>query len=157
MNEELTQYYESVGIAPVDKMRTYNEMFSAFECKQKDDCWAVCQKGSNTTDFLFSPPIKGDGVHVSQYYQDGRYQGIRIPRIVVLSLSRPQPDLSTDLFPPNNTSQAQSQGSGGGRNEHWPRTLTTVRSLLYPFISNISDEEIEQLFVHGALTSQKGA
>ena len=149
MNEELTQYHESVGITPVDNMRTYDEMFSAFKCEQKDDCWAVCQKGSNTTDFLFSPPIKGEGdIHVSQCYQDGKYQGVRIPRIVVLSLSRPLPEPGKDLLPPNNISQAQSQGSGGGRNEHWPRTLTTVRSLLYPFISNISDEEIEQLFVH---------
>ena len=30
MNEELTQYHESVGITPVDNKRTYDEMFSAF-------------------------------------------------------------------------------------------------------------------------------
>ena len=151
MNDQLKQYYKSVDIASIDKMRTYSEMFSAFDCEKKDDCRAVCKKKSNPTDFLFSPPIKGDGVYVSQYYQDSQYDGVRIPRIVVLSLSRPQPDPSKDLIHPNNTSQAQSQGSRGGRNEHWPRTLMTVRSLLYPFISNIKNkscQEIEQLFVH---------
>ena len=144
MNEELTQYHESVGITPVDNKRTYDEMFSAFKCKQKDDCWAVCQKGSNTTDFLFSPPIKGEGdIHVSQFYQNGRYQGIKIPRIVILSLSRPQPEPGEDLLnlPP-------PQGFGGDRNQHWPRTLLTVRSLLYPFIGNTDDSPIEKLFVH---------
>ena len=153
MNEELTQHHERVGITPVDKMRTYNEMFSEFRCKKKDDCRAICKENwcenQDGPKFLFSPPIKGEGdIYVSQYYQDGWYQGIKIPRIVILSLSRPQPDPSEDLPPPNNTPQEQSQGSGGDRNEHWPRTLLTVRSLLYPFISNISDEEIEQLFVH---------
>ena len=157
MNEELTQYYKCVDITPVDKMRTYNEMFSAFDCEKKDDCRAVCKdawrqnQNQTSTSFLFAPPIKGYGVHVSQYYQDGKYEGVCIPRIVVLSLSRPQPEPSTDLLHPNNTSQAQSQGSGGGRNEHWPRTLMTVRSLLYPSISNIKNkscQEIEQLFVH---------
>ena len=156
MNEELMQYHESVGITPVDKMRTHNEMFSAFGCEKKDDCWAVCKKNwckdPHGDKFLYSPPIKGEGdIHVSQCYQDSQYEGVRIPRIVVLSLSRPQPDPSEDLLPPNNTPQVQSQGSGGGRNEHWPRTLMTVRSLLYPFISNIKDKsnkELYYLFVH---------
>ena len=155
MKEELKQYHESVDITPVDKMRTYNEMFSTFDCGKKDDCRAICKKSwcknPKGDEFLFSPPIKGEGdIHLSQYYQDGWYQGIKIPRIVVLSLSRPQPEPGEDRLPPNNTSQAQSQGSGGDRNEHWPRTLLTVRSLLYPSISikNKSDEEIEQLFVH---------
>ena len=157
MNEELKQYYESVNIAPVDKMRTYDKMFSAFKCGNKDDCWAVCKnawcqdQNQTTISFLFAPPIKGDGVHVSQCYQKARYQGIKIPRIVVLSLSRPQPEPSEDLCLSNNTSQAQSEGSGGGRNQHWPRTLLTVRSLLNSFIGNIkekSDDELFDLFVH---------
>ena len=143
MNKELKQYYESVDIAPVDKMRTYNEMFRAFGCEKKYDCRAVCQKGSNTTDFLFSPPIKGNGVHASQYYQDGEYEGIKIPRIVILSLSRPQPKPGEDLLDP-----PPPQGFGGDRNQHWPRTLLTVRSLLYPFIGNTDDSPIEKLFVH---------
>ena len=120
MNKELKQYHESVDIAPVDKMRTYNEMFSAFGCEKKYDCRAICKKNwcknPKGAKFLFSPPIKGEGgIHVSQFYQNGRYQGIKIPRIVILSLSRPQPEPSTDLLHPNNTSQAQSQGTGGDR------------------------------------------
>ena len=154
MNEELKRYYERVDIAPVDKMRTYDEMFSAFSCKKKYDCWAVCKnawcqdQNQTTLSFLFAPPIKGARFHVSQYYQGRQYEGVRIPRIVVLSLSRPQPKPSEDLCLSDNISQAQSQGSGGGRNQHWSRTLLTVRSLLYPFIGNTDDSPIEKLFVH---------
>ena len=150
MNEELTQYYESVDIVPVDKMRTYDEMFSAFKCKQKDDCWAVCKKkwckDPHGDKFLFSPPIKGEGdIHVSQCYQDGKYQGICIPRIVVLSLSAPMPDFSSVEITERKP-----------LNPHWRGTTTTVRSLLHPFIEldlagNAGDQStniIEQLFVH---------
>ena len=148
MKEELKQYHESVDIAPVDKMRTYNEMFSEFGCEKRYDCRAVCKenwcKNQNEAEFLFSPPIKGEGgIHVSRYYQDGEYEGIKIPRIMILSLSRPQPKPGEDLLDP-----PPPQRSGGDRNQHWPRTLLTVRSLLYPFIGNTDDSPIEKLFVH---------
>lgn len=148
MNEELSQYYESKRIAPVKKMSSYDEMFKAFCCDNKDDCQEVCRQeykkeNSTVADFCFSPPIVDEGVAVSPYYQDGQYRGICIPRIVVLSLSRPKPDLSSDLLNP-----PESQASGGGTNWHWPKTLETVRSLLYPVIGNKDDNLIEKLFVH---------
>lgn len=148
MNGQLSQYYESKDIAPVEKMSSYDGMFEAFCCKKKNDCREVCleeyKKLNHTVGgFCFSPPIVGGGVDVSQYYQDGQYKGTCIPRIVVLSLSRPQPDPSSDLLNP-----PESQASGGDRNQHWPKTLETVRSLLYPVIGYKDDNLIEKLFVH---------
>lgn len=110
-SQSAARHYANIGRTIVDKMRTYNEMFSAFGCK-KNRC--------------------------------------KYP-YVVLSMSRPQPDSSTDLRHRNNTSQEESQESEGGLNEHWRKTLMTVQSLLYPFISNIKDksnEELYDLFFH---------
>ena len=147
MNKELKQYYESVDIAPVNRMNSYDEMFHEFGCGQKDNCRDVCHQGyigqNHIGGFCFSPPIVGQGVHVSLYYQDRQYNGVCIPRILVLSLSRPQPDPLADLLDP-----PVAQAPVGGGNQHWPKTLETVRSLLYPVIGNQDDRLIEKLFVH---------
>ena len=134
MQEQLNQYYECVGIAPVRWSSDLDKMFKAFKCKNKCACRDACRGGNE--EIVFEPRI--DDVTVSQEYHDGKYHDDRIPRIVVLSLSKPQP------------SEPESKKSPGGRNMHWPKTLVTVRSLLSPFISceDESTKEIEKLFVH---------
>ena len=161
MKEQLDQYYDRVGIAPVDKMSTYDEMFSAFQCQKKDDCREACRRAWNEEEkFLFAPPLTIEGVNVSQcYYQDRNYYGDRIPRIVVLSLSRPQPVPDQDLSPPKRGNKSQVKPKPF-LNPHWRETLAMVRSLLHPFIApkkfpdpvrywkDESRKEIEKLFVH---------
>ena len=134
MQEQLDQYYECVGISHV-----------AFCCEKQEACRKACLEAWNKKEeFVFEP--RAEGVTVSQEYHDGKYHGKRIPRIVVLSLSKRQP------------SEAESKGSPVGLNKHWPETLAMVRSLLYPFIAcekfpkpglnKENQKEIEKLFVH---------
>ena len=137
MQKQLDQYYKGVGIAPVSWSSDPDEMFKAFKCKNKCACRDACRGAWNKKEeFVFEP--RAEGVTVSQEYHDGKYHGKRIPRIVVLSLSKPQP------------SEPESKKSPGGRNVHWPKTLVTVRSLLSPFISceDESTKDIKKLFVH---------
>ena len=149
--KQLDQYYKDVGIAPVASMNTYEEMFCAFKCKKKADCREACFGDWNEKkkEFLFQPHPEKDSITVSQEYQDGKYHGDRIPRIVVLSLSAPQPNPGQILSIPQPL-EAESKSSPGGQNKHWPKTLVTVRSLLSPFIfcEDESTKEIEKLFVH---------
>ena len=139
MQEQLDQYYECVGIAPVASMNTYEEMFSAFKCKKKVDCRDACRGAWNKKEkFLFLPHPEKDSITVSQEYQDGKYHDDRIPRIVVLSLSKRKP--------------------WGQPPATWRETLAMVRSLLHPFIASENfpkpginkenQKEIEKLFVH---------
>ncbi len=145
--EKLDKYYKCVGIAPVDSKSSYEEMFSKFQCKKKEDCRTVCCKAWNQEDcFRFSPPLTNEGGSVSQTYQDGKYRGDPIPRIVVISLSVPKPEPR----PPCSTGENKSL------NPHWRGTTTTIRSLFDPFIKlkpagnwdDKSTKTIEQLFVH---------
>ncbi len=145
---QLNQYYESKGIAPVDGTNGYANSYGVFRCPKKDCCRDACydywKKGEEDI-FCFSPPI--DSVCVSQYYTDKTYCGDSIPRIVVISLSAPEPSMPTGGI------------ITGAMNQHWRETLAMVRSLLYPFIApekfpmpirNWEDEDItivESLFV----------
>ena len=151
MQRQLDHYYERVGIAPVEDSRgSYDEMFSSFCCPKKDDCRKVCCKAYRPScrdeNFTFSPCK--EGVEVSQYYKDKKYQDDSIPRIVVVSLSAPMPGSSSAKKKPPSL------------NPHWRETLAMVRSLLHSFIAperfpepvakeeDKSKKKVEQLFVH---------
>ena len=155
MQNELNRYYEEVGIAFVEAVidegyYNYEEMFSSFCCPKKDRCRQVCraeyQSPGNDSRFLFSP--RTEGVEVSQCYEEREYEGHRIPRIVVISLSVPKPE----PMPPCPTEESKSCPL----NPHWRGTTTTVRSLVCPFICLAPAEDskdkstkiIEQFFVH---------
>ena len=163
MKEQLAQYYERVRIEPVSgSYNSYDEMFSAFRCCRKEACRkacldAFCRAGNKKEDFLFQPHTNDPPTAttiVSPYYQDRKYHGDCIPRIVVLSLSIPQPEKDQDDEPAENPKTLLRA------NTHWPNTLVTVRSLLHHFIvpekfpapvrywEDESREEIENLFVH---------
>ena len=147
MQNELNRYYEEVGIASVRKETRndcydYDKMFRSFCCPKKACCRDACEKAyKKDTGFLFSP--RTEGVEVSQCYDEREYKGHRIPRIVVISLSVPKPELKPNPAPPK-------------WNPHWRGTTTTVRSLLDPFIdlkpaegrTDKSTKIIEKLFVH---------
>ena len=154
MEEEMDQYYQRVGIAPVYNTGCFDEMFSEFNCCKKDSCRDACYKASKQAEnFLFSPPTQP--VKVSQYYKDRKYKGNRIPRIVVVSLSLPQPE--GPPIPPTEKKILKKK-------QHWTETLAMVRSLLHHFISpenfpkpvtywedlkgNQDRMEVEDLFVH---------
>ena len=143
MQKRLDQYYDDVGITPVTG-RSYEGMFRRFRCPKKRDCRsACCPEGKEKSEGYFSPRI--EGVCVSKWYENGKYEGCRVPRIVVISLSVPKPE---------------SNGTGSESppewNPHWRGTTTTVRSLLHPFVEldpagsrdAKSTEIIEGLFVH---------
>lgn len=175
IQEQLNQYYKRVGIAPVvpkdvgitpvdsveDRLK---KMFCTFCCKKKVDCRKACleayeKKFSTKEGFLFEPRI--EGVTVSQEYQDRNYHG-EIPRIVVLSLSAPQPTPDAYLSIPQPQEEQDKPAANSKtrwRASHWPETLAMVRSLLLPFIAEKvpgpatyqeaeSKKEIEKLFVH---------
>ena len=104
MNEvqsKLNTYYEGASIEPVKGVTDregyydYEKMFDSFCCPKKDCCREVCEKAYKPSPknekFIFSP--RTQGVKVSQYYIEKKYKGHRIPRIVVVSLSTPQPVL----------------------------------------------------------------
>lgn len=144
IQRKLNQYYQRVDIAPVDGTNGYAQRFIDFGCEKKDSCLCACKAWKRDVDF--SPPI--DGVYVSQSYDDQKYCGYCIPRIVVLSLSAPEPSKPTE------------EVSTGPLNPHWRETLAMVRSLLHPFIAsekfpnpirNWEDEDrmiVESLFIH---------
>ena len=146
IQKELNQYYKREGIASVDGTNDYAKRFRAFGCLKKDSCLCACKKWKQDVDF--SPPI--EDVCVSRYYTDRTYCGDSIPRIVVISLSAPEPSMPLDE---NSTKPL-------GSYTHWRETLAMVRSLLHPFIApekfpkpigNWEDEDItivESLFVH---------
>lgn len=159
MKEQLDQYYKDVGIAPVCWSNDWMEMFRAFGCEKKKCCLDACHNAWNQkAKFQFSPPTKGKGITnfaVSDYYENGKYHGKCIPRIVVVSLSLPYPypDKEQDNEPAENLRIPWKAA-------HWPETLAMVRSLLYPFIACENFPEpathqgaesrwkIEDLFVH---------
>ena len=156
MQNELNRYYEEASIASVEEVidgngcYDYEGMLSSFRCPKKDSCREVCRAEYRPSDedptFLFSP--RTECIPVSQYYVEREYKGRRIPRIVVVSLSAPKPELK----PPCPTEASRSCPL----NPNWRGTTTTVRSLLAPFIDlalagdggDESTEIIEQLFVH---------
>ena len=155
MQNELNRYYEEVGIASVEAVidgdyYNYGKMFSSFCCPNKDSCREACRAEYRPSDedprFLFSP--RTECIEVSQCYAEREYEGHRIPRIVVISLSVPKPE----PMPPSPTEESRSCPL----NPHWRGTTTTVRSLLCPFIclTPVGDSQdqstkiIEQLFVH---------
>ena len=149
---KLNEYYKEDSIAPVERVTDsngdydYDEMFRSFGCPKKACCRDACEEAYRRSDgdtgFRFSPRM--DGVEVSQHYVERQYGNLPIPRIVVVSLSVPQPDLRPD------------ENSKPRWNEHWRGTTTTVRSLLCPFVcldpagkpEDKSTKTIEQLFVH---------
>ncbi len=173
MQAQLNQYYKDVGIAPVvpkdvgitpvDSMEDIQKkMFCEFPCEKRADCREACLGAWNKKEeFVFEPRI--DGVTVSQEYQAGKYHGDRIPRIVVLSLSAPQPSPGQILSIPQPKEEQDKPAANSKtrwRASHWPETLAMVRSFLLSFIAceNFpgpatyqeakSKKEIEKLFVH---------
>ena len=146
IQRKLNQYYKREGISSVDGTNDYAKRFRAFGCLKKDSCLCACKKWKQDVDF--SPPI--EDVCVSRYYTDRTYCSDSIPRIVVISLSAPEPSMPLDE---NSTKPL-------GSYTHWRETLAMVRSLLHPFIApekfpkpieNWEDEDItivESLFVH---------
>lgn len=148
IKRKLNQYYEDVGIAPITDipvtLGNRDAIFTAFRCPNKESCRDACQDAQGNVHFL----ARTEGVTVSQYYREKNYKGHRIPRIVVVSLSAPEPDFSS----------AESAESTERKplNPQWRGTTTTVRSLLRAFIElapaeDFGDEStriIEQLFVH---------
>lgn len=141
MQNQLNKYYKKARISPVKNTGDFDDMFNEFGCPMKEDC-RVAAALNGVENFVFAP--RTEGVYVSKYYADGEYKGDRIPRIVVISLSVPRPDISTA----KNETSSQTKKV---QNYHWPETLMTVRSLLYPFISPEKfpkPELVEKLFVH---------
>ena len=156
MQEQLNQYYKDVGIAHVSWSSDPGDMFSTFCCEKRVDCREACLGAWKKKEaFVFEPRI--DGVTVSQEYQDGKYHGDQIPRIVVLSLSKPQPTIPQPEGVPDTKPAAKPKTPLG---PHWRETLAMVRSLLHPFIvsekfpkparywEDESRKKIEKLFVH---------
>lgn len=140
MQEQLDTYYERDRISPVENTGNFDNMFNEFGCPMKENCRAAALNGAEFS--VFEP--RTEGVYVSKYYEEGNYNGDRIPRIVVISLSAPRPDISTA----ENETCSQTERV---QNYHWPETLMTVRSLLCPSISPEKFPEpelIEELFVH---------
>ena len=91
MQNQLNKYYEKARISPVKNTGKFDNMFNKFGCPMKKDCRsAAALNGAES--FIFAP--RTEGVNVSKYYADGEYKGDRIPRIVVISLSAPRPDIS---------------------------------------------------------------
>ena len=141
MQEQLDTYYKRDRISPVKNTGNFDNMFNEFGCPMKKDCRAATAL-NGAESFIFAP--RTEGAYVSKYYEEGTYKGDRIPRIVVISLSAPRPDISTA----KNETCSQTERV---QNYHWPETLMTVRSLLCPSISpeKLPEPElIEELFVH---------
>ena len=141
MQNQLNKYYKKARISPVKNTGNFNDMFNEFGCPMKKDCRSAAAL-NGVDSFIFAP--RTEGVDVSKYYADGEYKGDRIPRIVVISLSVPRPEISTA----KNEACSQTRKV---QNYHWPETLMTVRSLLCPFVSPEKfpkPELIEKFFVH---------
>lgn len=152
IQNNLNTYYEEASIASVKEVLDsegcydYEKMFRSFCCPKKDSCREACRAEYRPSDgdprFLFSP--RTECIPVSPYYAEREYEGHHIPRILIISLSVPKPDIKREESEPK-------------WNPHWRGTTTTVRSLLCPFIclepagDNPADEStkiIEKLFVH---------
>ena len=156
MENKLIKYYEEASIASVKEEKDskgyydYEKMFRSFCCPKKNDCRKACCKEYRPSDngpkFLFSP--RTECAPVSQHYAERQYGNLSIPRIVVVSLSVPKPELKPDC------SDAESQPFSLHPDSHWRGTTTTVRSLLDPFVCLApaegyrSTEIIDKLFVH---------
>ena len=156
MQNELNRYYEEASIASVEEVEDgngfdYEKMFSSFRCPKKACCRGACEeaykrRSGGSPGFIFSP--RTECIEVSQCYAEREYEGHRIPRILVISLSVPKPELK----PSCPTEESRSCPL----NPHWRGTTTTVRSLLCPFIclapagdsKDKSTKIIEKLFVH---------
>ncbi len=150
MQNKLNEYYKEASIASVKEVKdengdyNYDEMFRSFCCPKKNSCRDACKKAyRKDTGFIFSPRM--EGVEVSRCYEKREYKGHRIPRIVVISLSVPKPELKPER---------ESKPFSLPPCSHWRGTTTTVRSLLDPFIElkPAKDDEstriIGELFVH---------
>ena len=161
MSQQLNRYHRKAGITPVAFEQSYHARFRAFECPHKSDCKATCRKAfrkeGQPGSFAFSPPVEGQGQFpdVRPHYENWEYDGTPIPRIVVISLSVPQPYL-----PAKNGEEGALQGRMKPRS-HWPETLAMVRSMIHPTflslkelakpVSHWEDENrsmLETLFVH---------
>ena len=127
MELQLSRYYKRKGISPED-----------FRCPHQVCCESYCTSGN------FQTP--NEGVRVSGFYQDRAYLSHHIPRIVVISLSAPVPNIERDE-------------NNGPLNRHWRETLAMVRSLLNACleedlperairIEDNSTRQVEKLFVH---------
>ena len=156
IQNNLNTYYEEASIASVEEVEAgngcydYERMFSSFCCPNKDSCREACRAEYRPSDedprFLFSP--RTECIEVSQCYAEREYEGHCIPRIVVISLSIPKPE----LMPPCPAEENRSCPL----NPHWRGTTTTVRSLLCPSIclapagddKDESTKIIEKFFVH---------
>ena len=137
MELQLSKYYERNGISPED-----------FRCPHQAWCESCTTSGNFQTN---------EGVRVSDFYQDRAYLNHHIPRIVVISLSAPVPNIERD----------ENKGS---LNRHWRETLAMVRSLLNAFLEkdllgparrseDKSTKQVEKLFVHlrtAKCSSQQG-
>lgn len=149
MNEtqiRLNQYYECSGIAHVDSDLCFEDRFEAFGCTKKSECREACREKKIDADF--SPPT--DGVSISRYYENRDFHGYSIPRILVLSLSPPEPKKKPENGEPSKESL----------NPHWRETLAMVRSILHCHVptdilpgparrwNDGNVKEIESLFVH---------
>ncbi len=138
--EELEQYYKYERIKPVNSTGDLETMFNSFKCPKKDCCRKICQKQYGSENgFKFG--VRTESPPISQHYINRSYNGRRIPRIVVVSLSQPMP--------------YDEEGDKKGLKQHWRETLALVRSLLKPCLnlepaSHFGDdaEIIERLFVH---------
>ena len=97
MKQQLNRYHRQAGITPVAFEQSYRARFREFECRHKCDCRAACGKAFKANDqagsFAFSPPVEGQAPDVRPHYENWEYDGAPIPRIVVISLSVPQPEL----------------------------------------------------------------
>lgn len=127
MELQLSRYYKRKGISPED-----------FRCPHQACCKSYCESGK------FQTPK--EDVRVSNFYQDRAYLNHHIPRIVVISLSAPVPNIERDE-------------NNGPLNPHWIETLAMVRSLLNAFLEkdlprpaihseDKSTKQVEKLFVH---------
>ena len=152
LQRKLNRYFRKVGIYHVSKENPYCRRFDEFQCCKKNECRTACRNGWNQKErFVFSPPV--EPVRVTKNYEEREYCGDFIPRIVVLSLSVPEPE-----HPCNNGGNNEEQVQY--LNPHWRETLAMLRSLLHPFISpdrfpkpvnshGARDNQIlEKLFVH---------
>ena len=154
MQENINRYYKCMGIAPADRSTCFEERFEAFDCPKKEHCRCACR--AKKKDAIFSPPV--DGVCVSQYYEDGCFEGHRIPRIVVLSLSPPKPQKPNSMQ--KEKENKESPNRSRSLNPHWRETLAMVRSILHCHVptdilpcparrwNDKSVSEIQSLFVH---------
>ena len=140
--EELEQYYRDVGIESVETTNDLEEMFRLFECPKKALCRKICKKQYGDGDgFKFG--VRTESPIISPYYINRNYNGRKIPRIVVVSLSPPMP-------------YDENEKVSDKLKQHWRETLALVRSLLKPYhnlrparyIESVEAKIIESLFVH---------